>query len=93
MPEHEPGPGEPERGELQEGELERRLRNLTWPAPPPEVKERCLEEILKRAGIQRNEDSAAQPGDEPAEGDAAGEGEERAGGDPADEPANETSSS
>jgi hypothetical protein len=34
--------------ELEESPLAQRLQQLDWPAPPPEVKERCLEQIMAR---------------------------------------------
>src|SRR5205823_12195950 len=34
--------------ELEGSELARRLRRLEWPHPPEDVRDRCLEEIMKR---------------------------------------------
>jgi hypothetical protein len=41
--------------ELEQSELARRLRRMDWPGPSPEVKERCLEQILARVGEMREE--------------------------------------
>lgn len=38
-----------EYGALEHSELDRRLRNLVWPAPPPEVRQRCFEAVLQAA--------------------------------------------
>lgn len=35
---------------LENSELARRLRRMTWPPAPPEVKERVLERIVERSG-------------------------------------------
>jgi hypothetical protein len=35
--------------ELEHSELDSRLRNLVWPAPPPEVRQRCFEAVLQAA--------------------------------------------
>jgi hypothetical protein len=35
--------------ELEHQELDRRLRSLSWPAAPTEVKERCLQAVLRAA--------------------------------------------
>jgi len=35
--------------ELEHNELDRRLRNLVWPTPPPEVRQRCFEAVLQAA--------------------------------------------
>ena len=40
--------GEPEGEELEGSELARRLRGLDWPSAPDDVRERCLNEIMKR---------------------------------------------
>jgi hypothetical protein len=53
-----PSAAQPERAahpppaKLEEGDLERRLRGLSWPQPTDDVRERCLDEILKRVGTE-----------------------------------------
>lgn len=36
---------------LEDSELARRLRRMDWPTAAPEVKQRCLEEILRRVDV------------------------------------------
>ena len=38
--------------DLEHSELDRRLRNLSWPPAPPEVRERCLQAVLGQAGLR-----------------------------------------
>lgn len=45
---------------LEDSELAQRLRRMEWPSAPPEVKERCLEEILRR--VTEGEDGNAKNG-------------------------------
>jgi hypothetical protein len=50
--------------------LEERLRRLNWPQPPPEVRERTLEELQRKlAEMSSNGDGAAVNGGDPAGGD------------------------
>jgi len=43
------GAGDPGE-EVESSELAERLRHLDWPAPSQAVRERCLDEIMKRVG-------------------------------------------
>ena len=45
QPQHDDDP-------LESTELARRLRRMTWPPAPPEVKERVLERIIERSREQ-----------------------------------------
>jgi hypothetical protein len=38
--------------DLEHSELDRRLRNLVWPAPPAEVRQRCLQAVLDGRAIR-----------------------------------------
>lgn len=45
---------------LEDSELARRLRRMTWPTAPPEVKERVLERIIERAPDGRGPNGNSQ---------------------------------
>jgi hypothetical protein len=38
--------------DLEHDELDRRLRRLSWPDAPPEVRRRCLDEIMRTVRAQ-----------------------------------------
>lgn len=38
--------------DLEHNELDRRLRHLTWPAPPEGVRERCLQAVFEQRGLR-----------------------------------------
>jgi len=46
--------------DAESSELAERLRHLDWPAPPQAVRERCLDEIMKRVGSDEK-DAAERP--------------------------------
>ena len=61
-PAHDDTHEAPEDDELRP--LEERLRRLNWPQPPPEVRERTLEELRRKVAEQSsNGDGAASNGD------------------------------
>jgi len=49
-------PNEEEFDPLEDSDLARRLRNMQWPAAPPDVKQRCLDEILSQVGAGEQDD-------------------------------------